>query len=155
MQKNIQKSFKEQAAEQMRDEAMRLAKATQRPNQTKQQTKLIAQGIAKGIEIYKNQQKEKARNLDRGRKKVARKAAQFENAQCDVPEHRAPVLSNQASFTLGFCGIFFGLLSVLFFSLSILDIKVEIAVYSFSHAVFIPTGMVMLVLSIWMFWARR
>lgn len=50
-------------------EAMRISKANQRPGQTKEQTKLIAQGIQKGIEQYKKQQKIKARERDRLRKK--------------------------------------------------------------------------------------
>ena len=50
-------------------EAMRIARATQRPGQTKEQTKLIAQGIQKGIDQYKKQQKAKAREMDKRRKK--------------------------------------------------------------------------------------
>ena len=52
-----------------RDEAMKIARGTQRPGQTKEQTKLIAQGIQKGIDLYKKQQKAKARELDRQRNK--------------------------------------------------------------------------------------
>lgn len=52
-------------------EAMRIAKANQRPGQTKEQTKLIAQGIQKGIDQYKKQQKIKAREMDKRRKKTA------------------------------------------------------------------------------------
>ncbi len=51
------------------DEAQRLARANQRPGQTKEQTRLIAQGIQKGIEQYKRQQKAKAREMDRRRKR--------------------------------------------------------------------------------------
>lgn len=50
-------------------EAMRIARANQRPEQTKEQTKLIAQGIQKGIDQYKKQQKAKAREMDKRRKK--------------------------------------------------------------------------------------
>ena len=50
-------------------EAMRIAKATQKPGQTKDQTKLVAAGIQKGIELYKKQQKAKARERDKLRKK--------------------------------------------------------------------------------------
>jgi len=50
-------------------EAMRIARANQRPEQTKEQTKLIAQGIQKGIDHYKKQQKAKAREMDKRRKK--------------------------------------------------------------------------------------
>ena len=53
-------------------EAMKIAKATQKPTQTKEQTKLIAQGIEKGIALYKEQQKEKARDVDKLKKKTLR-----------------------------------------------------------------------------------
>jgi hypothetical protein len=48
------------------------SEGTQRPAQTKEQTKLIAQGIQKGIDLYKKQQKEKARELSKKLKKTAR-----------------------------------------------------------------------------------
>lgn len=51
-------------------EAENIAKATQKPGQTKAQTKLIAQGIEKGIALYKKQQKEKARQADKAKKKA-------------------------------------------------------------------------------------
>lgn len=49
--------------------AAAIAKSTQKPGQTKDQTKLIAQGIQKGIEQYKKQQKSKARDADKAKKK--------------------------------------------------------------------------------------
>lgn len=52
-------------------EALKIAKATQRPAQTKEQTKLIAQGIEKGIALYKKQQKERARELNRKLKRAS------------------------------------------------------------------------------------
>ena len=61
---------------QTQDEANRIAKANLRPAQTKEQTKLIAQGIQEGIERYKKQQKAKARELDKKRKKLAREKEQ-------------------------------------------------------------------------------
>jgi hypothetical protein len=51
------------------DEAMKIAKSIQKPGQTKEQTKLVAQGIEKGIALYKKQQKEKARQLSKAKKK--------------------------------------------------------------------------------------
>ncbi len=57
---------------QTQDEALKLSKGTQRPAQTKEQTKLIAQGIQKGIDLYKRQQKEKARDLNKKLKKTSR-----------------------------------------------------------------------------------
>lgn len=50
---------------------MRIARGTQRPGQTKEQTKLIAQGIQKGIDLYKREQKSKARELDRKLKRLS------------------------------------------------------------------------------------
>lgn len=57
---------------QTQEEALKLAKSTQRPAQTKEQTKLIAQGIQKGIDLYKKQQKEKARAQNKVLKKLSR-----------------------------------------------------------------------------------
>ncbi|WP_194437279.1 DUF2956 domain-containing protein [Vibrio fluminensis] len=59
-------------SQQTQQEAMKVAKATQKPGQTKEQTKLIAQGIEKGIALYKKQQKEKARQADKAKKKNVR-----------------------------------------------------------------------------------
>ncbi|KDM93007.1 DUF2956 domain-containing protein [Photobacterium galatheae] len=56
-------------------EALQIARATQKPGQTKEQTKLIAQGIQKGIELYKKQQKAKARERDKFRKKQLKEKA--------------------------------------------------------------------------------
>jgi len=55
---------------------MKIAKSIQRPAQTKEQTKLIAQGIQQGIDLYKKQQKEKARELDKKLKQVAHQKTQ-------------------------------------------------------------------------------
>lgn len=54
---------------QTQEESLKIAKGIQRPAQTKEQTKLIAQGIQQGIDLYKKQQKEKARELSKKRKK--------------------------------------------------------------------------------------
>lgn len=63
------KSKYDQPSEESREQALQIAKAIQRPGQTKEQTKLVSQGIQKGIEVYKKQQKVKARELDKKRKK--------------------------------------------------------------------------------------
>ena len=67
-------------SEQTHAEAMKIAKSTQKPGQTKEQTKLIAQGIEKGIAEYKKQQKVKARERDKQRKKDLRAKASPEDA---------------------------------------------------------------------------
>ena len=63
-------------SQQTQEEALKIARGTQRPAQTKEQTRLIAQGIQKGIELYKKQQKEKARDLNRKLKKISGQKAQ-------------------------------------------------------------------------------
>ncbi len=65
---------------------MKIARGTQRPAQTKEQTKLIAQGIQKGIDLYKKQQKEKARDLSRRLKKVSRQQEQAVESDDDEVE---------------------------------------------------------------------
>ncbi|WP_404358188.1 DUF2956 domain-containing protein [Methylotuvimicrobium sp. KM1] len=65
------KNIKQKPSPETQAEALKIAKSTQRPAQTKEQTKLIAQGIEKGIDLYKKQQKEKARELNRKLKKVS------------------------------------------------------------------------------------
>ncbi len=64
-------SKKQQASPETQEESLKMAKATQRPGQTKEQTKLIAQGIQKGIELYKKQQKERSRELNKKLKQVS------------------------------------------------------------------------------------
>jgi len=72
---------------QTQEEALKLAKATQRPAQTKEQTKLIAQGIQKGIDLYKKQQKEKAREINKRLKKAsAQKEGSTDTSEPDVEE---------------------------------------------------------------------
>ncbi|MCD9528586.1 DUF2956 domain-containing protein [Photobacterium carnosum] len=67
-------------------EALRVAKATQKEGQTKEQTKLIAQGIQKGIELYKKQQKAKARERDKLKKKnIQTKNNQSETIDISLP----------------------------------------------------------------------
>jgi NMD protein affecting ribosome stability and mRNA decay len=65
------KYSKQQISEQTQNEADKIARQIQRPGQTKEQTRLISQGIQKGIDLYKKQQKAKARELDRKLKKVS------------------------------------------------------------------------------------
>ena len=64
-------------SQQTQEEAMKIARGTQRPAQTKEQTRLIAQGIQKGIDLYKKQQNEKARDLNRKLKKTSKQKQQL------------------------------------------------------------------------------
>ena len=57
-------------SEKTQQEATSIAKATQKQGQTKEQTKVITQGIEKGIALYKKQQKDKARQTDKAKKKT-------------------------------------------------------------------------------------
>jgi len=65
------KNSYQKPSQQTQEDALKIARATQRPAQTKEQTRLIAQGIQKGIDLYKKQQKEKARDLNRKLKKIS------------------------------------------------------------------------------------
>jgi hypothetical protein len=80
------KNSYQQPSPQTQDEALKIAKRIQRPAQTKEQTKLIAQGIQQGIDLYKRQQKEKARELSKQRKKLAKeKIAEIEQDDQEIP----------------------------------------------------------------------
>jgi hypothetical protein len=81
-------------SQQTQEDAMKIAKGTQRPAQTKEQTKLIAQGIQKGIDLYKKQQNEKARDLDRKLKKASRQKQQL--AETDDHEIQERVVYRQS-----------------------------------------------------------
>lgn len=81
-------SRKSKPSPETREEAMRIARGIQRPGQTKEQTKLIAQGIQKGIDLYKKQQKAKARELDRMLKKAPTQDTQKEEP--DLPPQELP-----------------------------------------------------------------
>lgn len=78
------KNSYQQPSPQTQEEALKIAKSIQRPAQTKEQTKLIAQGIQQGIDLYKRQQKEKARELNKQRKKLAKQ--QTLQSEQEVPE---------------------------------------------------------------------
>jgi hypothetical protein len=78
---------------QTQEEALKLAKATQRPAQTKEQTKLIAQGIQKGMDLYKKQQKEKARELNKRLKKAS--AQKEGSTDTDEPEIEEIIIYRQ------------------------------------------------------------
>lgn len=69
------------------DSAMKIAKATQKPHQTKEQTKLIAQGIQKGIAEYKKQQKNKAHELGKLKKKLTQQLQSNTTIEKTEDEH--------------------------------------------------------------------
>lgn len=71
------------------DSAMKIAKGTQKPHQTKEQTRLITQGIQKGIAEYKKQQKNKAHELGKLKKKLDQKLKNNINPEKNRLEDRA------------------------------------------------------------------
>lgn len=77
-------SKKSTVSEETKQEAISVAKGIQKSGQTKAQTKLVAQGIQKGIELYKKQQKAKARELDKQNKKAS--AAKKQEIPLEVEE---------------------------------------------------------------------
>jgi hypothetical protein len=73
---------------QTQEDALNIAKSIQRPAQTKEQTKLIAQGLQQGIDLYKKQQKEKARELNKKLKKISnQKAPSIESEDHEIQVH--------------------------------------------------------------------
>ena len=65
------KNSYQKPSQQTQAEALKIARGIQRPAQTKEQTRLIAQGIQNGIDLYKKQQKEIARDLNRSLNKIS------------------------------------------------------------------------------------
>ena len=83
-------SGKNRVSDETRAEAAKLARGTQAPGQTKAQTRLIEQGIERGIDLYKKQQKEKARALDRQAREQRRRAGADHDPQtAPAPEQIA------------------------------------------------------------------
>jgi len=82
------------------NDALKMAKATQKPGQTKEQTKLIAQGIQKGIDLYKKQQKEKSRELNKKLKRVSGQLNQLDAAEGDEVELEVIVQQSRLAWVL-------------------------------------------------------
>ncbi len=100
---------------QTQEEALRITKGIQRPGQTKEQSKLIAQGIQKGIELYKKQQKEKARELNRRLKKASlQKTTSVDTGDHEIEhiivyrQHGLPWVLLVISWIIAVMGYFFG-----------------------------------------------
>jgi len=87
------KNSYQKPSQQTQEEALKIARGTQRPAQTKEQTRLIAQGIQKGIDLYKKQQKEKARDLNRKLKKITSQKEQ--SIELDDNESRERIAYRQ------------------------------------------------------------
>jgi len=85
-------SKKDTASEHSKTEAMAIAKGIQKPAQTKEQTKLVTQGIQKGIELYKKQQKSKARELDKLLKKAKQPQIETSITEEGKEPHTSPKL---------------------------------------------------------------
>jgi len=82
------------------NDALKMAKATQKPGQTKEQTKLIAQGIQKGIDLYKKQQKEKSRELNKKLKRVSGKLNQLDAVEEKEAEDEIIVQPSRLAWVL-------------------------------------------------------
>jgi len=85
-------SKKDTVSEHSKADAMAIAKGIQKPAQTKEQTKLVAQGIQKGIELYKKQQKPKARELDKLLKKAKQAKVETSTTEEEKEPHTNPKL---------------------------------------------------------------
>ena len=91
------------------EEAMKIASSTKKPGQTKEQTRLVAQGIEKGIALYKKQQKAKARERDKERKKQARlKISENTGQTCPNLVRIFAYLNGIVVSTISFCCVFQG-----------------------------------------------
>jgi hypothetical protein len=79
------KYSKQSVSDKSLEDAQAITKGTQKPGQTKDQSKLIAQGVAKGIELYKKQQKAKAREKDKQLKKTLKAKQEETEPTMDTP----------------------------------------------------------------------
>jgi len=89
----MSKNTYQKPSPQTQEEALKLAKSTLRPAQTKEQTRLIAQGIQNGIDLYKRQQKEKAREINKRLKKAAKQ--KNEAVDSEETEHETVIIYRQ------------------------------------------------------------
>ena len=89
------KNSYQKPSQQTQEEALKIARATQRPAQTKEQTRLIAQGIQKGIDLYKKQQKEKARETNKNLKKLSRQKAQLVESSAEQSQDQCRIIYRQ------------------------------------------------------------
>ncbi len=107
-------TVREQAAQRLQEEALLVAKSTQAAGQTKEQTKLIAKGIEKGIAFYKQQQKAKARELDKARKKALRtRSSETDAARTEEPPPEDEWTPSPAKPALLAAGMVFSLAALL------------------------------------------
>lgn len=149
-------SAKEQAAQRLEEEALRVAKSTLTPGQTKEQTKLIAKGIEKGIAVYKQQQKAKARELDKARKKALKqRPTDTDSVQQEEASPEYAWTLSPAKPALLVAGAVFSLAALLhtlryFLGWRIVVESFEIPLSWSLVAVFVALG-----LAVWMFRAER
>ncbi len=92
------KKNKSSISPQIQAEAMKIANANQKPGQSKAQTKLIAQGIEKGIAQYKKQQKEKARQADKQKKRHSKTKQEQQAVSLPNDETSSPVPSTHNAY---------------------------------------------------------
>ena len=95
--------MKSNTSEQTQLEALKVAKSTSRPGQTKDQTKLIAKGVEKGIAEYKKQQKSKARERDKAKKKTSPDVIEQTEVTAK-PKTKSPALLPWSLLTVSWVG---------------------------------------------------
>ena len=152
-----QPSPKEQAEQRLQEEALRVAKSIQTPGQTKEQTKLIAKGIEKGITLYKQQQKAKARELDKARKKALKRRPAEANAEQQedlLPDYEWQPRS-PAKPALLVAGGIFALVALLHGLRYFLGGRVVVGSFEIPPAWSLPAVFVAAALAVWMFRASR
>jgi hypothetical protein len=146
-------TVQELAQQRLQEEALSVAKSIQAPGQTKEQTKLIAKGIEKGIAAYKQQQKAKARELDRAKKKALKLKSQGSATEDEsdngLEDDELPVSATKpALLVAGAIFSFVALIHALRYGLgwSFIFNRFEIPMSWSLAAVFVAAG-----LAIWMF----
>lgn len=97
--------FQEQAQQHVEEEAARIARSIQVPGQTKEQTKWIAKGIEKGIALYKQQQKAKARERDKARKKLLRQTSEASEPNAELQSEDGGAVRTSVKSALMLSGV--------------------------------------------------
>jgi hypothetical protein len=148
-------SAREQAEQRLQEEALRVAKSAQTPGQTKEQTKLIAKGIEKGIAFYKQQQKAKARELDKARKKALKQRPAETDLEQEEPLPDYALESSPAKPALFVAGLVFALAALLHGLRYFLGWRVAVGSFEIPPSWSLAAVFVAGALAVWMFRAGR
>jgi hypothetical protein len=149
-------SFQDQAAQRIQQEALGIAKATQTPGQTKEQTRLIAKGVEKGIAFYKEQQKQKAREQDKARKRMLRQKGDTAVAASEADAHEAGAGDHSVFEPASFIAACVFSIGALVHTLRyFLGVEVIIGSFHLPLAWSLPVAVIAAVLAAWLFKASR